>query len=183
MLCSLMCVLLRWVVFGDQADVLIFFLLLVFQGVKIQAIVRKQLIYVFQKRLREGEVYNISYFSVAPSTGSYRAATHPYKIVFQMTTKVQSCTSATIPLYGLSFTSIVDVSNHTVEYDYLVGMFFNLLWVAGLNHLMCLMSLRISLVFPDTDVMGLVTAVSEEREYVRDGSVTKMIIFEVTDHR
>ncbi|XP_024628783.1 replication protein A 70 kDa DNA-binding subunit C [Medicago truncatula] len=121
-------------------------------GVKIQAIVRKQLIYVFQKRLREGEVYNISYFSVAPSTGSYRAATHPYKIVFQMTTKVQSCTSATIPLYGLSFTSIVDVSNHTVEYDYLV------------------------------DVMGLVTAVSEEREYVRDGSVTKMIIFEVTDH-
>lgn len=31
--------------------------------------------------------------------------------------------------------------------------------------------------------MGLVTAVSEEREYVRDGSVTKMIIFEVTDHR
>lgn len=100
-----------------------FFKLLVFQGVKIQATVRKQLIYVFQKRLREGEVYTVSYFSVAPSTGSYRAATHPYKIVFQMTTKVQSCTGSDIPLYGLSFTSIVDVSNHIVEYDYLVGRF------------------------------------------------------------
>lgn len=33
------------------------------------------------------------------------------------------------------------------------------------------------------DVIGLVTAMSEVREYVRDGNITKMIVFELTDHR
>lgn len=122
------------------------------KGCKIQASVRKQLIYVFQRKLKEGEVYKVSFFSVVPSSGSYRAAPHPCKIVFQMTTKVQPCTSSLIPMYGLSFTSIVDVASHTVEYDFLV------------------------------DVIGLVTAVSEERELVRDGNITKMVVFEITDH-
>jgi replication factor A1 len=114
-----------YVISGDELFWFVSYLLASFNftGCKVQATIRKQLIYVFQRRLKEGEIYKISFFSVAPNTGSYRSATHPYKIVFQMTTKVQPCTSSLIPLYGLSFTSIVDVSNHTIEYDYLVGMF------------------------------------------------------------
>jgi len=37
------------------------------KGSKIHAIVRKQLLYVFQSRITEGKVYNLSCFSVAPS--------------------------------------------------------------------------------------------------------------------
>jgi hypothetical protein len=33
------------------------------------------------------------------------------------------------------------------------------------------------------DVIGLMTGISAEREYVRDGKVTKMIVFELTDDR
>jgi len=33
------------------------------------------------------------------------------------------------------------------------------------------------------DVIGLVTAMSEEREYVKDGNITRMVVFEITDHR
>jgi hypothetical protein len=33
------------------------------------------------------------------------------------------------------------------------------------------------------DVMGLVTGISPEREYVRDGKLTKMIVVELTDSR
>jgi hypothetical protein len=36
--------------------------------------------------------------------------------------------------------------------------------------------------FP-ADVIGVVTGMSAEREYVRDGKITKMIIVELTDHR
>lgn len=33
------------------------------------------------------------------------------------------------------------------------------------------------------DVIGFMTGISAEREYVRDGKVTKMIVFELTDDR
>jgi hypothetical protein len=33
------------------------------------------------------------------------------------------------------------------------------------------------------DVVGIVTGMSAEKEYVRDGKITKMIIVELTDHR
>jgi hypothetical protein len=33
------------------------------------------------------------------------------------------------------------------------------------------------------DVIGLMTGISAEREYIRDGKITKMVIIELTDHR
>jgi hypothetical protein len=33
------------------------------------------------------------------------------------------------------------------------------------------------------DVVGLMTGISAEREYVRDGKVTKMIVLKLTDDR
>ncbi|AES99245.1 replication factor A protein 1 [Medicago truncatula] len=120
-------------------------------GTKIHASVRKQLFYVFQSKLSEGKVYEMSCFSVAPSVGSYRTTLHPYKIVFQMTTKVQACEGASIPSLGISLCKIADVCQHTSDHDYLV------------------------------DVLGFMTGISVEREYVRDGKVTKMVIFEITD--
>jgi len=33
------------------------------------------------------------------------------------------------------------------------------------------------------DVIGLMIGISVEREYVRDGKVTKMIVFELTDDK
>jgi hypothetical protein len=72
--------------------------------------------------MSEGKVYNLSCFSIAPSVGSYRTTHHPFKIVFQMTTKVQVSESKVIPLYGVSLTKLADVCAHTYDYDYLVGI-------------------------------------------------------------
>lgn len=33
------------------------------------------------------------------------------------------------------------------------------------------------------DVMGVMTRISTERQYIRDGKVTKMIVIELTDER
>ena len=96
-------------------------MLLAHQGAKIHASIRKQLLYVFQSKLSEGKVYKMSFFSVAPSIGSYRTTLHPYKLVFQMKTKVQMSDSLVIPTCGVSLSKIADVCGHAVEYDYLVG--------------------------------------------------------------
>lgn len=58
---------------------------------------------------------------MASSCGTYRPTLHPYEIFFQMKTKVQSCISILILKYGFSFSPIVDVCSHSVEYEYLVG--------------------------------------------------------------
>jgi len=34
-----------------------------------------------------------------------------------------------------------------------------------------------------TDVMGVMTGISAERQYVRDGKLTKMIVIELIDQR
>ncbi|KAK2411352.1 replication factor A protein [Trifolium repens] len=81
-------------------------------GGKIHTSVRKQLIYMFQSKLEEGNVYEMSYFSIFPQK----------------------------------------ICGHTHDYEYLV------------------------------DVIGVMTGMSEEREYIRDGKVTKMIVVELTDH-
>lgn len=72
-----------------------------------------------KKNLMEGEVYKMSYFSVAPGFRAYRTTVHPYKLIFQMKTKVERAEGSLIPQYGLSLTKIGDVCSHSSDYDYL----------------------------------------------------------------
>jgi hypothetical protein len=76
--------------------------------------VRKQLLYLFQIKLKEGEVYKLSNFAVAPAIGAYRPTPHPYKLNFQMKSKVQACEGSHIPSFGLD-----EVSGFSADYDYL----------------------------------------------------------------
>ncbi|PNX54579.1 hypothetical protein L195_g048199 [Trifolium pratense] len=94
--------------------------LLDFSGGKIHATVRKQLLYLFQNKLEEGLVYVMSFFTVAPSSGAYRSTHHPYKLVFQMKTRVELCEGPEIARYGLSLSTIGQITAHPPDYDYLV---------------------------------------------------------------
>jgi hypothetical protein len=76
----------------------------------MHATVRKQLLYVFHKKLAEGDAYKMSYFSVAPNVGYYRTTTHEFKLIFQMKTKVQKIEGSAIPDNGLSFSKNEDLS-------------------------------------------------------------------------
>ncbi|CAJ2662234.1 unnamed protein product [Trifolium pratense] len=121
------------------------------KGVKIHASVRRQLLYLFQSKISEGNVYKMSYFTVSPASGFYRTTPHPYKLVFQLKTKVQVSESNKIDLYGLSLTKISDIHSEVAAPEFLV------------------------------DVIGVITGMSADREYIRDGKVVKMIVFELTD--
>ncbi|GAU23257.1 hypothetical protein TSUD_281500 [Trifolium subterraneum] len=122
------------------------------KGGKIHASVRRQLVYLFGSKITEGDVYKMSFFTVSPESGLYRPTPHPYKLNFEMKTKVQACENREIDPYGLSLTSIGDVIIHGSDHDFLV------------------------------DVIAVITGISAEREYIRDGKVTKMIVLELTDN-
>ncbi|XP_045797524.1 replication protein A 70 kDa DNA-binding subunit-like [Trifolium pratense] len=121
------------------------------KGGKIHASIRKQFLYMFESKIEEGQVYQMSYFSVVPQTGFYRTTLHPYKLLFQIKTKVVAVKSSDISHHGLTLTSLAEVCSHVHDYEFLV------------------------------DVMGLLSGISAEREYVRDGNVTKMVVLELTD--
>ncbi|GAU32694.1 hypothetical protein TSUD_145680, partial [Trifolium subterraneum] len=90
------------------------------KGVRIHATVRKQLLYLFQRKLDEGVVYNMSFFTVLPSTGVYRSTLHPYKLVFQMKTRLELAEGPEISRYGFSLTTIAEVCAKPPDYDYLI---------------------------------------------------------------
>ncbi|KAK2454097.1 replication protein A 70 kDa DNA-binding subunit C [Trifolium repens] len=121
------------------------------KGAKIHASIKKQLLYMFDSKIVEGEAYQMSCFAVAPEVGYYRPTLHPYKLLFQIKTRLQSVKNSLITTYGLSLTSLAEVCSHTHDYEFLV------------------------------DVIGLMTGISAEREYIRDGKITKMVIVELTD--
>ncbi|XP_045803687.1 replication factor A protein 1-like isoform X2 [Trifolium pratense] len=122
------------------------------KGGKIHALIRKELVYLFQNKLKEGEVYKLSNFDVVPVVGFYRTTLHPYKLIFRSNTKVQNFASSDIPILGFSFTDLAEVASYSVNYDYLI------------------------------DVIGLISGISNEREYIRAGKVIKMVVLELTDN-
>ncbi|XP_045799478.1 replication protein A 70 kDa DNA-binding subunit-like [Trifolium pratense] len=122
------------------------------KGAKIHASIRRQLLYLFNGKIVEGSVYKMSFFVVYPESGLYRTTSHRYKLSFEMKTKVQICESGVIDRYGLSLTSIGDICAYGPDHDFLV------------------------------DVVALITGISPEKEYVRDGKVTKMVVIELSDN-
>jgi hypothetical protein len=67
----------------------------------------------------------MSYFSVAPSSGSYRTTTNIYKLFFQVRTKVNVVEGPLLPMFGLTLTNIVEVNHQTVDNNYLIGLLFS----------------------------------------------------------
>jgi len=114
------------------------------------------------------------YFSVALGFGANFTTLHPYNLIFQMKTKVEN---SLIPQYGLSLSKIGDVCSQTNDYDYLVGEF--LLFGTGIDFIYLFLLSFVYLVYFCVDVIDLMTGISTEREYDRDGKVTKMIVFEL----
>jgi hypothetical protein len=72
---------------------------------------------MFESKLEEGQIYEMSYVSIFPQSGFYRAILQPYKLVFQIKTKVNYLKSQ----LGLSFTNLGEICAYTHDYEFLVG--------------------------------------------------------------
>ncbi|PNX61894.1 replication factor-A carboxy-terminal domain protein, partial [Trifolium pratense] len=85
------------------------------KGAKIHATIRKQLIHMFESKLEEGHVYEMSIFSVFSQSGNYRTTLHPYKLVFHLRTKVTVVESPDISQFGMHFTSLAEIGAFTQD--------------------------------------------------------------------
>jgi hypothetical protein len=79
---------------------------------KNHATIRKQLIYMFESKLEEGQVYEMSSFSIF-SPKRFLSTLHPYKFVFQIKTKLKLSESSDISQLGLTFTNLAEITAHT----------------------------------------------------------------------
>ncbi|XP_020976822.1 uncharacterized protein LOC107639328 isoform X1 [Arachis ipaensis] len=93
----------------------------VIESNKIQATVKKQLINRFKESIIEGQTYRMSYFSVVPNQGNYRAAEHEFKLVFLNRTTIIPVPVDDIPKTCFSFCPFDELLKMTEDYVYLVG--------------------------------------------------------------
>ncbi|XP_057453440.1 uncharacterized protein LOC130745283 [Lotus japonicus] len=107
----------------------------------------------FQREIVEGNVYKVTHFTVVDNDGGYRATQHEYKVIFNSKTKLQIDQCDMIPRHGLTLKDTSEVKITMGESDFLI------------------------------DIIGLVTAVSEEQKYPKGGNVTRKIEMEITDDK
>ncbi|RYR48037.1 hypothetical protein Ahy_A07g034033 [Arachis hypogaea] len=90
---------------------------------KIQATIEDDFISTFIDRLKEGEVFIISDFKVIPNLGLVRVTRHRFRILFKCSTSVLAAASIVIPNPGLSVTSMDQILQKCIDYEYLIGKF------------------------------------------------------------
>ncbi|KAL4315067.1 hypothetical protein AHAS_Ahas15G0148000 [Arachis hypogaea] len=119
---------------------------------KIQAIVRKTMIYRFKQLLSEGRVYVMKLFSVVPNQGSYRATRHQFELIFQFRTTVRAAICDFIPKSALTISPFTELLETKEDSDFLV------------------------------DMVGLLVFVSEEKKYDKDGKKMKIAVMELAEN-
>ncbi|XP_057418862.1 uncharacterized protein LOC130713078 [Lotus japonicus] len=123
------------------------------EGVKIEAYIKKNYLSKFKGEFSEGNVYKITYFDVSENSGIFRASEHFCKIFFNHRTRVAQEHSDVIPNICLSLKNSTYIDATMGESDFLI------------------------------DFIGLVTHVLRERQYVKDGRVTRKIELDLIDDK
>ena len=135
----------------------------------------------FRAELVEGDVYKFVYFSVISNEGKYRASSHQYKIVLNNRTKVSPIESATIPEFGFSLLNSANLIDTGGISDYMFGMHALYASIFFIIYLLVDFLPKLSWFHLVTNMMGLVTVVSNDRQINSGGNGSKMVELEMTD--
>ncbi|KAJ1411028.1 Nucleic acid-binding, OB-fold [Sesbania bispinosa] len=122
------------------------------QGCKIQATITREFIRVFQSNIVEDRIYYFKYLSVVPNIGTYKPTKHMYKLLFQRRTQVVDAATEFSRTFGLTPMNNWQLVNYKGYFEHLV------------------------------DFVGVVSAVSSEKDCVHAGVMRKYISMEITDH-
>ncbi|KAJ1389659.1 hypothetical protein SESBI_38103 [Sesbania bispinosa] len=121
------------------------------EGLCIEAVIQKHLMHRFSNSVIEGEVYNVSNFSVTRNSGKFRATHHDYKLTFNANTRIVLCPVVTIPDHGLTLVKTSDIMKTKGSSLYLI------------------------------DFMGIVTGISEELNLSKEGRQTRLMLIDMVD--
>ncbi|XP_057445488.1 uncharacterized protein LOC130737679 [Lotus japonicus] len=91
-------------------------------GTKIQATIRKTLVYKFQNLLAEDRVCSISVLALVLNNGDYKTTRHGFKVNFLYNIEVQPMNQIPISIHPFSFVSIRSILNQTHNANYLVDV-------------------------------------------------------------
>lgn len=96
-------------------------LLILMQGKRIHASVKRTLVYKFKNDLKEGSVYSFQFLSVSPNVGEFRTTRHPYKLIFQISSKVHLMDIGRVVGYGYDLVPFSEITQPSFDTNYLVG--------------------------------------------------------------
>ncbi|KAL1314757.1 hypothetical protein AAHE18_16G212200 [Arachis hypogaea] len=116
---------------------------------KIQATVKDDLITTFIHKLKEGDVFIIFDFKVIPNGGLVRVTRHRFRILFKCSTFVVAASSTVIPNPSLSLTSMDQILQKRIDYEYLI------------------------------DFVGVLCGLKKRRDVECNGNILKVMILEV----
>ncbi|MCH79384.1 replication factor A protein [Trifolium medium] len=122
-------------------------------GRKIQASIPDEFLSIFDDRIIEGRVYQMSFLSGRFNFGFYLPSYHRYKFVFDENSKVVPSSNDLLPTYGLSLIGAENILKRRQHYRYLV------------------------------DVVGVVTSVNHDKDFFPDGRVAQSVTFKLNDQR
>ncbi|KAJ1414962.1 Nucleic acid-binding, OB-fold [Sesbania bispinosa] len=121
------------------------------QGTKIQGSISRDILRMRRITMEEGHEYEIQRASVVPNNGKDRPTSHPFRLVFNMNSIIVLLETTPLISYGLSPVTTIDIVRITSPTEILV------------------------------DKVGILTSISSEREYVKDGKYIKAISLEIRD--
>ncbi|KAJ1390338.1 hypothetical protein SESBI_37553 [Sesbania bispinosa] len=121
------------------------------EGTCIESVIQKHLMHRFANSVIEGEVYNVTQFTVARNSGKFIATHHDHKLTFNANTRIVACPTVAIPATGLNLVKTSDI----------------LKTKGSSQHLM--------------DFMGIVTGISEELTLSKEGRKTRLMLIDMVD--
>lgn len=130
----------------------------------------------------DGGVYKITYFGVVQNSGAFRASNNEHKIVFNSRTRVVPDFSDSIPTVGLTLKNSAYIEATLGESDFLIGIFcgyYYFSWKVFCLNFVLTKTFNVC----SSDFIGLLTAVSTERQYVKSGNVTRKIELDFIDDK
>ncbi|KAJ1435998.1 hypothetical protein SESBI_04551 [Sesbania bispinosa] len=121
------------------------------RGNCIESVIQKHFMHRFANSVIEGEVYNVTQFTVARNSGKFRATHHDHKLTFNANTRIVPCLTVAIPGTGLSLVKTSDILKTKGSSQYLV------------------------------DFMGIVTGISEKLTLRKEGRQTCLMLIDMVD--
>ncbi|KAL5129370.1 hypothetical protein HKD37_U057924 [Glycine soja] len=90
-------------------------------GDRIHTTVKRTLVYKFQNEIKKGKCYSFHPMGVASNIGGFKTNHHPYKLIFQFSTKVILLEDGAVPNIVYDLVPISTIMDGGLDVDYLVG--------------------------------------------------------------
>ncbi|KAJ1390122.1 Nucleic acid-binding, OB-fold [Sesbania bispinosa] len=121
------------------------------QGTKIQGSISRDILRMRRVEMDEGNYYDLKGVFVVPNDGEDRPTSHPYRLVFDISSQIVLVEQRSLTCFGLSPLTTVDIQRRKTQTQDLV------------------------------DKVGILTSISCERRYVRKDKQVNAVFLEITD--